>query len=56
VEHLCGLPGVYGAKLTGAGGGGAVIALVDPAQRSSLHEQLAQRYARVMPFDLGVGH
>lgn len=29
VEQLCGLKGVYGAKLTGAGFGGCVVALVD---------------------------
>jgi galactokinase len=27
VDHLCGLPGVYGARLTGAGFGGCVVVL-----------------------------
>jgi mevalonate kinase len=56
VQLLCGLPGVHGAKLTGAGGGGAVIALVDAQHRSALLEELAQRYPLVLPFDLGAGH
>ena len=53
VELLSGLPGVHGAKLTGAGGGGAMIALVDADQRPALHELLAQKFALVLPFDLG---
>jgi mevalonate kinase len=53
VELLSGLAGVHGAKLTGAGGGGAVIALVEADQRPALHELLAQRFALVVPFDLG---
>jgi mevalonate kinase len=53
VELLAGLPGVHGAKLTGAGGGGAVIALVDAEQRPALQETLTQRFPLVLPFDLG---
>ncbi len=30
VEHLCGLRGVFGARLTGAGFGGCAVALCDP--------------------------
>jgi galactokinase len=30
VEHLVGTPGVWGARLTGGGFGGSVVALVDP--------------------------
>jgi mevalonate kinase len=56
VSYLCGLSGIYGAKLTGAGGGGAVIALVDGAQRVDLLADLARRYPLVMPFNLGEGH
>lgn len=30
VEHLCALPGVHGARVTGAGFGGCVVAVCDP--------------------------
>ena len=30
VERLCAMPGVYGARLTGGGWGGCVVALADP--------------------------
>jgi galactokinase len=30
VEHLTGLPGVYGARMTGGGFGGSVVALTEP--------------------------
>ncbi|HWE65164.1 MAG TPA: hypothetical protein VG298_00835, partial [Acidimicrobiales bacterium] len=30
VDHLVGLPGVYGARMTGGGFGGCVIALCQP--------------------------
>jgi mevalonate kinase len=56
VQLLCGLPGVHGAKLTGAGGGGAVIALVDPDSRSGLIQRLSATFPLIMPFDLGAGH
>lgn len=45
--------GALGAKLTGAGGGGAVLALIDPAQRYELVECLADRFALVLPFEFG---
>jgi mevalonate kinase len=45
--------GALGAKLTGAGGGGAVVALVDPAQRYEILERLADRFALVLPFEFG---
>ena len=33
VEHLMGVPGVYGARLVGGGFGGCVLALVEPQTR-----------------------
>lgn len=45
--------GVLGAKLTGSGGGGAVIALVKPGAQYSLMEELADEFAMVFPFTLG---
>ena len=46
--------GVLGAKLTGSGGGGAVIALVEPHLQFSLLEKLSHEFAMVFPFTLGV--
>ena len=43
VERLQGTPGVYGARLTGGGFGGAVVALCDPGHR---HRRLAARPVR----------
>lgn len=45
--------GALGAKLTGAGGGGAVLALIDPAQRYEIVERLADHFALVLPFEFG---
>jgi mevalonate kinase len=45
--------GVLGAKLTGAGGGGAVVALVAPEQRHVVISQLEGELPLVLPFDLG---
>ncbi|MBS1261306.1 MAG: 3-hydroxy-3-methylglutaryl-coenzyme A reductase [Calditrichaeota bacterium] len=42
--------GVLGAKLTGSGGGGAVIAIVRPEDQDTLVHELADRFARVYPF------
>jgi mevalonate kinase len=53
VELLCS-KGSYGAKLTGAGGGGAVIALVDQARQFRFAEELSSEFALVFPFTLGV--
>ena len=47
--------GAYGAKLTGAGGGGAVIALVAPEQRYDMMQKLAACFPLVLPFELGSG-
>jgi hydroxymethylglutaryl-CoA reductase len=45
--------GVLGAKLTGAGGGGAVVALVERDSQSELAEDLSAHFALVHPFTLG---
>ncbi len=45
--------GVLGAKLTGAGGGGAVIALTEPEQRAALWSRLEARFPAVLPLNLG---
>jgi hydroxymethylglutaryl-CoA reductase len=45
--------GVLGAKLTGSGGGGAVIALVEPHRQYELMEELSEEFAMVSPFTLG---
>ncbi len=42
--------GVLGAKLTGAGGGGAVIALTAPGEQHRLVESLADQFPLVIPF------
>ncbi len=44
---------VLGAKLTGSGGGGAVIALVEPTRQYELLEELSDEFAMVYPFTLG---
>lgn len=45
--------GALGAKLTGAGGGGAVVALVKADQQYRLAEELKEEFALVFPFTLG---
>ena len=45
--------GALGAKLTGAGGGGAVVALAEPAERGRLIEVLSAEFPLVVPFELG---
>jgi len=46
--------GVLGAKLTGAGGGGAVVALVENDMQVQLVEEMSTHFALVYPFTLGV--
>ena len=46
--------GVLGAKLTGAGGGGAVVALVEQDMQYELMEDLSEHFALLYPFTLGV--
>jgi hydroxymethylglutaryl-CoA reductase len=45
--------GVLGSKLTGSGGGGAVIALVKPETQYKLMQELEHEFADVFPFTLG---
>ena len=49
VEDLCKLPGVFGAKLTGAGFGGCVAALVDRAVFQGVHSISALSHAPMQP-------
>jgi mevalonate kinase len=67
IEHMCGLArdrGAYGAKLTGAGGGGCVVALVNgdagaarviEAWKSAGFEGFATRVASLEPLPTAVG-
>ena len=43
------LPGVYGGRFSGAGFKGAVIALVDPAYKQSIQEELTRQYLEQFP-------
>ncbi len=45
--------GVLGAKLTGSGGGGAVIALVEAERQMELVHELQHKFAKALPFTLG---
>jgi hydroxymethylglutaryl-CoA reductase len=45
--------GALGAKLTGAGGGGAAVALTQPEDQYTLLEQAKGRFPFVFPFSLG---
>jgi galactokinase len=44
VEIALGVGGVYGARLTGAGFGGSMVALVQPQAAADLTEAIAERY------------
>ncbi|MBD3234038.1 MAG: hydroxymethylglutaryl-CoA reductase, degradative [candidate division Zixibacteria bacterium] len=45
--------GAIGAKITGSGGGGAVIGLVEPGSQFDLMESLSHDFPMVLPFTLG---
>jgi galactokinase len=47
VEIALGVKGVYGARLTGAGFGGSMVALVQPEAAADLTEAIAARYEPV---------
>jgi galactokinase len=46
VERLCGTPGVYGARLTGAGFGGACVALCRQGTAAEVADAVLRDYAR----------
>ena len=46
VEIACDLPGVFGARLTGGGFGGATVTLCESAAAARIAEELAQVYLR----------
>ena len=48
-EIMRSLPGVYGGRFSGAGFKGACIALVDPAYKDSIQEELTSRYLAQFP-------
>ena len=43
------LKGVYGGRFSGAGFKGAVIALVDPAEKENIASALTERYLSLFP-------
>jgi len=45
--------GALGAKLSGAGGGGAVVALVKAEERHALVEALSSEFPALFPFEIG---
>ncbi len=46
VEIACASPGVYGARMTGGGFGGCIVALVRPHMVESVAARLAGEYER----------
>ena len=48
-EILRSLPGVFGGRFSGAGFKGAVIALVDPADKEDVERELTRRYLEEFP-------
>jgi len=45
--------GALGAKLTGSGGGGAIVALVDSDKQYELIQELSEQFPLIFPFELG---
>lgn len=43
------LPGIYGGRFSGAGFKGACIALVDPAHKEKIKEELVRQYLKLFP-------
>lgn len=54
VEIALGVKGVYGARLTGAGFGGSMVALVQPEAAADLTDAIAERYGSVSDRYAGV--
>lgn len=48
VEMAAGCPGVYGCRMTGAGFGGCVVALVEPSSAATVCSTLARDYATMV--------
>lgn len=48
-EIMRGLDGVYGGRFSGAGFKGACIALIDPAKREQIQEQMTKAYLELFP-------
>lgn len=46
-------PGVFGARLTGAGFGGCAIALIEPGRRADIEAHVMSRYREVIGRDAG---
>ena len=44
-----GIDGVYGGRFSGAGFKGACIALIDPAKREQIREQMTKTYLELFP-------
>ena len=44
IEYVLGSEACYGAKITGAGGGGSIIALTEPDRAKSLAHQVSKKY------------
>lgn len=48
-EIMRGIDGVYGGRFSGAGFKGACIALIDPAKREQIREQMTKTYLELFP-------